>query len=219
MKSVALILCAGLFWMPLAAQGQAEKASVALVVTSNKPTINVSNNHTIAMEAFLVTVKHSPAEKLTMGPVFYDVYTNYRHDKPISPGAQQQITLPVLRGQEAPVVTLQAVIFADGSSWGDPARVQEILHARQVLSNRLLEVSALLQKVAQEKPTREQALATIQAAWDAQKKATPNLPIATAQEIDKIEAIDASEESTHTAQVYYLAIFNETRQLCESPRT
>jgi len=211
MKFVLFIVCVGLFCMPLATQGQVQKAAVALVVTGNKPTISVSNNHTVAMEAFLVTVKHPSAEKLTMGPVFYDVYTNYRRDQPISPGAQHQIALPVLRGQEPPVATLQAAIFADGSSWGDPARVQEILYARQVLSDRLSEVSALLQTIAQQKPTREQALAAIQTAWDAKKKATPNLPIATADEIDEIEAVDASEESTRTAQVYYHVISNLQR--------
>jgi hypothetical protein len=64
------------------------------------------------------------------------------------------------------------VIFTDGTSLGDNFCVQELLHRRKILLDRLEEVSALLQSMSDQKLSRDQALEVLREARTARRDAT-----------------------------------------------
>lgn len=155
------------------AVSRAQERHVSMSVTSveQHPMISVSNLHASPIEAFLVTVDTAATNK-PLTRIYYDVYLNYKHDVPILPAALKQVPLPHIVGQELPVPTMRAVIFSDGTSEGDSAWVQELVHMRRILSDRLDEVMALLQKASDQNLTREETLELLQKAWKARREAT-----------------------------------------------
>jgi hypothetical protein len=104
--------------------------------------------------------------------IHYDIHSNYRHDVPIPPGTAHEVPLPHIIGKDLPVPTLRAVVFSDGSSYGDGFWVQELLLRRRILSDRIEEVMALLQNMSDQKLTQDQALEALQQAWKARREAT-----------------------------------------------
>jgi hypothetical protein len=184
---------------------------MSLAVTNNRPVVSIVNNHTVPIEACFLTIKYPSGQRGGIGPIFYDTHA-HRRDKPILPGQSQQFTLGPLQDQQTPAPTLQAVIFADGSTWGDPDRVQQILRARKILSDRLEKMMTLLQTLISQKASRDQALSAVQAEWDAWNKSKPgSLPITTPDDFYTIPSIDALEEDSRNTLVFYMVKSNIER--------
>jgi hypothetical protein len=167
-----------------AAAALAQEQSVAISVTTidGHPMVSVRNLNTLPLEAFLLEVSSAETNQPTIH-MSYDVHANFKHDTPISPGSSTELPLPVLTVTQpgnaslpigAPKVyapVLCAVIFLDGSTWGDGACIQDLLSRRKALAASLQDVMGLLQRIADQGLDREQALTTLQQAWKERKHA------------------------------------------------
>jgi hypothetical protein len=167
------------------ALAQEQPVAISVTTTDGHPMVNVRNLNTLPLEAFLLVV--SPAEtNQPMTHMLYDVHANYKHDTPIPPNASTDLPLPVLRVtstgnanlptsavSNVPVPILCAVIFSDGTTWGDGACIQDLLSRRKALAACLQDVMALLQRIADQHLDREQAIAVLQQAWKERRLVTP----------------------------------------------
>jgi hypothetical protein len=173
-------------------RAQEQDVSMSLTRVEEHPMISVSNSHGSPIEAFLVTVDTAATNK-PLSRIYYDVYLNYKHDAPIPPSTSKQVPLPHIVGQELPVPTLRAVVFSDGTSAGDAVWVQELLHMRKILADRLEETIALLQKASDQNLTREETLDLLQKAWNARRDETPDA---------------TPDERVRNHQIFYMAMRN-----------
>jgi len=148
---------------------QQQDVSISVVTIDGHPMITVSNGHSLAIEAFVISVDMPDTSDRFM--IHYDVHSNFKHDTAIPPGGSQQVSLPRIVGKELPVPTLKAVVFSDGSILGDGSSAQDLLARRKILLARTEEVAALLRSMVTQKFSREQALAALQDAWKASKEA------------------------------------------------
>jgi hypothetical protein len=180
------------FLISAATHAQEENVSISVTTVEDHPMVVVSNMHHLPVEGFLVTVDTVATNK-PLARIYYDVYLNYKHDVPIPPDTSKQVPLPHIVGQDLPIPTLRAVVFSDGTSLGDGAWVQELLHMRKILSGRIEEVMALLQDASDNHLTREQTLDALQKARQASRDATPNATV---------------EERVRQDQAFYMAIRN-----------
>jgi hypothetical protein len=182
MKLVSLTLSVLLAATALA---QEQPVSISVTTTDDHPMVSIKNMHSLPLEAFLVEV-NAAATNQRMTRMFYDIHSNYKHDKPVSPGASTELSLPVSTVTPAanansptsvvssvPVPVLCAVVFSDGTTWGDGACIQDLLSRRKALASCLQDVMALLQQIADQNLAREQALAVLQQAWKERRQATP----------------------------------------------
>jgi hypothetical protein len=169
MKRLGILLPSLVFVCATAlAQGSIVRMSVATV--NGRPVISVFNGHRLPIEAFLVTVDISgKGGHLTR--IYYDVHVSYKHALPVVGGTSRQVPLPHIVGATQPVPTLRAVIFSDGTTWGEKSWVDELLRRRTILADRLQEVMALLQKVSDDKLTKDQGIAFLQHAREERKLA------------------------------------------------
>ena len=178
MKLVGLTLSVLLAATALA---QEQLVSISVTTANGHPMVSVKNTHALPLEAFLIEVNEATTnQRITR--MFYDVHANYKHDTPISPGASTELPLPVSTVTPAgnatsavssvPVPVLCAVVFSDGTTWGDGACIQDLLSKRKALAACLQDVMALLQQITNQDLTREQALAVLQQAWRERKQAT-----------------------------------------------
>jgi len=179
MKLVGLTLSVLLAATALA---QEQPVSISVTTANGHPMVSVKNTHTLPLEAFLIEVNAATTnQRITR--MFYDVHANYKHDTPISPGASTELPLPVSTVtptasatsavSSVPIPVLCAVVFSDGTTWGDGACIQDLLSRRKALAACLQDVMALLQRITDQNLTREQALAILQQAWKERRQATP----------------------------------------------
>ncbi len=189
MKTVSFALLILIGCATLSAQGQDVSISVK---TDDHPAINVSNNHNLPVEAFLITVDTATTSK-PLTRIYYDVFSNYKNDHAIPPGASQQVPLPHIVGQDLPIPTLRAVVFSDGTSLGDDNWIRELLHRRKILADRIEEVMTLLQDISNRQVVREDALDILQKAKKARLDANPSA---------------TPEERVWHGQIFYMAIRN-----------
>jgi hypothetical protein len=147
---------------------QEQTASLTVNTVDGHPRISISNRGTLAIEAFLVSV----AQASTNTPftrIYYDVHAGYRHDTVIPPDTSKEVPLPFIEGRSLPNPTLQAVVFSDGTTVGDPYWVNELLRRRVVLCERLREVMSLLQNVSDKNMSRDEAVKTVKDAHQARQ--------------------------------------------------
>jgi len=190
MKPVCLLL----FLLGISAGAYSQQQPVLISVGNMQanPTISIYNGYTLPVEAFLVTVE-TPATNRPVSRIYYDIHLNYRHDTTISPGASQQVPLPHALGQDLPVPTLRAVVFADGSTQGDAAWVDELLHMRKILAGRIEQVIGLLQNASNQKLTLQETLDIVRKAREASRNETPSA---------------TADERIRHEQAFYMAIRN-----------
>lgn len=150
---------------------QEPAGSLSITGPTDRPMINISNTHSLQVEAFLVTVDVARAEK-RLTRIYFDAHSYYRHDRPILPGDSRQLPLPHIVGQELPVPVLRAVVLSDGTTFGDQSWVRELLQRRNIVSDRLQEVIALLKNASTQTLTRDQTIGILQEAFEARKKAS-----------------------------------------------
>jgi hypothetical protein len=194
----AILLSLVLFLPGVITFAQPQDVSTSVVTVDGHSMITISNSHRVPIEAFLLTVDIDGANHVTN--IHYDIHSNYKHDVAILPGASHQVPLPHLVGKDLPVPTLRAVVFSDGTSLGEGLWVQELLHRRKILLDRMEEVMTLLQSMSDQGLSREQAHAALQKAWQAHREATSGATI---------------EERVWNDQVFYMA----TRNLEGRPRS
>ncbi len=85
---------------------------------------------------------------------------------PVLAGAQIAVSGVGLNGTASSVPTVQAVVFADGSSWGDGKRVQRIMALRGFTLQRLTGLYNELRQALAEETSREALIAQLQADVD-----------------------------------------------------
>jgi hypothetical protein len=128
---------------------------------SSAPVFEIANLHNSAITAFLVTVDLT-TDGAALSQIYYDVYSDdYPHGRPIRSAGSRQFPLPHIVGAPLPPTLLQAVIFADGSTWGSPAWTNELLKRRRILLDRLQEAVNIMKDISQRKLPRLEALAAI----------------------------------------------------------
>lgn len=115
------------------------------------PLLTITNNNNQAITGFVMVVnpKGRNAKSREHVDTFYDIYINYHSDDPIPHGASRRLPLAFIVGtppsELAPEV--KAVVYADGSSEGDPTWISRLLRRRQRLYTRLIEARARLGEV------------------------------------------------------------------------
>ena len=137
--AMVLVLCA----FPAFAQDDgsaqpqpAEKRfSVTLTPTeSGRYSISVQNQGRLAILAWAAEVVDNSSSSAAPQPLhlFFDTAANYPQDQPLQPGSS--ITKPIngrLGAGAGSSVTMRAVVFADGSTAGDPAWIDKVLARRR----------------------------------------------------------------------------------------
>lgn len=174
------------------ATAKQQDVSISVIKDTDHPMVSIFNGYSGSIEGFLITVDTAQGGK-PLTRIYYDVHSNYKHDIAVVPGTSQQVPLPRVVGQDLPLPTLRAVLFSDGTAWGDDSWVQELLHRRKVLLDRLEEVMGVLQNISAQNLEREDALDMIEKARKARRDATPGA---------------TPEERVWNDQVFYMAIKN-----------
>jgi hypothetical protein len=171
MKVSLTVFCALTFCTVALAQEQ-NLASLSVTTTDDRPMLNIANQSKLPIEAFLVSVTNGKTNK-PLTRIYYDTHAGYRHDSIIAPGTSYQRVLPHIVGEPAPIPTLQAVVFADGTTQGELYWVNELLRWRTVLTERLEENIALLNNISDHRLTRDSSIEIIENARQARLQASP----------------------------------------------
>jgi hypothetical protein len=145
--ALVLILCAAAGWAqdapgadPSPATQQTQPADKRFSVTM-KPTengrynISVENQGKLAIMAWAAEVTDNSSSSAAVVPlhIFFDTAANYPQDQPLQPGTAGSKPIPGRIGASSTGanVVMRAVIFADGSTAGDPAWIDKILARRR----------------------------------------------------------------------------------------
>jgi hypothetical protein len=117
-------------------QSAEKRFSVTLKPAENgRYNISVENQGTLAIMAWAVEVTDNSSSSAATAPlhIFFDTAANYPQDQPLQPGAAGSKAIPGRIGASSTGanVGMRAVIFADGSTAGDPAWIDKILARRR----------------------------------------------------------------------------------------
>ena len=145
---------------PLCAQSDSVRLSV--VTVDSQPTIRVHNLSSRVVAGFVVSVDMMGSPRV-WSRIYYDPYVNWEHEAALAPGSNVLLPLPQIEGGNGETVTtLQAVVFADGSHEGDTKEIEELLARRQVVFDRLNEVTAFLREVGEQKIEKNGTLVALE---------------------------------------------------------
>jgi hypothetical protein len=134
-------------------QGNGPLVSMAVDAAGARPAIRVTNNHSVAMAAFVVTVNLASGDG-SEARIVYDMYTNSGLDYPVASGRSVQRGLPYIGNKldsgnklaAHSTATLRAALFVDGQSWGEPQWVDTLLLSRRTVLDQLTSMRGLLQQ-------------------------------------------------------------------------
>lgn len=113
-----------------------------------------------------------------VGSNLYDTYVNWRYELPIPQGAASiQPLVRIEGGTWATVATLKAVIFSDGSTQGAQEDVNEILERRQIIFDRLGEMTDLLSDMRHRNLGKAEALGELARVRWSRDRSVSSLPI------------------------------------------
>jgi len=148
----------------LAISGRAQSNLVNLSVTETEhgPVFVVTNHNTPAITASLVTTVSLTRSGKPLTRFYFDTYVNYRRDYPIVTRDSEQMSLPHIAGRPAPQPVLRAVIFEDGSSWGEVSWVNELLQRRALVLRALDRIDRILEAAARQNLSKENLLGGVQ---------------------------------------------------------
>ena len=145
--TLVLILCAATGWSqdaPLADSSSAaqqtqpadKRFSVTMKPTENgRYNISVENQGKLAIMAWAVEVTDNSSSSAAAVPlhIFFDTAANYPQDQALQPATAGSKPIPGRIGASSTGanVVMRAVVFADGSTAGDPAWINKILARRR----------------------------------------------------------------------------------------
>ena len=108
----------------------------------------IRNTYKLPVTAFIMTVNPAGGESLSGGEVrsYFDVHINYKGDAEIAPGALYEVPVAHLLGIGASSLKprIRAMVFSDGSTWGETTWISKILDMRGRASDELEAVKAIL---------------------------------------------------------------------------
>jgi hypothetical protein len=167
MKVIATILLAA-FCAAAADQQPADPVTCTLTHDpTGVTTVKVHNGGTSALTGFnFISTLHreigGPTYNATIG--YYDALTDPQFAQPIPPG--QDMILPFRIGGNGFLgkVTVAAGLFADGTSFGEPATVQKVLNRRNFMLVSLNKSINELTQASKDKLTRDQIMNQFQIA-------------------------------------------------------
>lgn len=118
------------------AQPAEKRFAVTLKPTENgRYNISLDNQGRLAILAWAVEAMDNSSSSSASQPlhVFFDTAANYPQDQPLQPGTSMTKAMPGRIGTIAAGVNVavRAVIFADGSTAGDPAWIDKVLARRR----------------------------------------------------------------------------------------
>jgi hypothetical protein len=140
---------------------QDERYSTSLEVNEHgQPILKITNLHSFPITGFLLTVNPNgqrSTRKNEIDDVFFDIYVEYRREKPIAPQESFSSGFPHFEGtplaELAPQV--RAVIFSDGTTAGEPAWVNRVLRRRARL---LTQLTAMLNTIREARTQKQEAV-------------------------------------------------------------
>lgn len=143
----ALLLFAGICQSGWCQQPRIEAAFS--VLQDGHPVMTIKNNYVHPITGFIMTVNPGGANLSTSDEArsYHDVYINHHYDRKIARGDSQTIAVPYIVGIDVSTLKPQvrAVVFEDGSSWGEDPWISKIAAMRR----RLFEELAVLQEVVE----------------------------------------------------------------------
>jgi hypothetical protein len=149
---------------------QSERVSLSLTADDARPMMRITNNYSSPITVFVVTVDLTTnARALTR--FYFDAYANWKHDYPIPTGDYVEMPVPHAVGRPAPTPVFRAALFEDGTTWGDATWVDELLRRREILLDRLREVSETLREISAQGRGRDEALAFLERKREARAQA------------------------------------------------
>lgn len=143
-------------------RAQSDLVNLSVAETKDGPVFVVTNHNTPAITSFLVTAPSLTKSGKPLTRFYFDTYVNYRRDYPIVTRDSEQMPLPHVAGRPAPQPILRAVIFEDGSSWGEASWVDELLQRRALALRALNNIDRILEAAATQNLSRENLLDALQ---------------------------------------------------------
>jgi hypothetical protein len=142
---------------------------------SARPGFKVKNTAAVTVTAFVASfdlpAPPGPKRVKLVGRKLYDAATEPLAAKPIAPN--QEVSSPLYFGKMGPrpEVKLEAVLFADGTSWGDPAWIRRILLRRKYMEKSLKTSIAELADAAIRGAARDEVIGGFQSSLDSEQAA------------------------------------------------
>src|ERR1019366_5000157 len=168
---------------------QNELVSLSVTSTASGPIMSIRNNGDSPITGFVVTLDtlNNP-NKLTI--FYYDIYCDYGADHEVPKGASVEMGLPY-NGQPSLAAPLaapvfQAALFKDGTTWGDPTWISDLVKRRSILSLRLKEAIGRLQDASDQQLSKEVTLSRLQQRRDELAQENAGLPIESRRLHDKV---------------------------------
>jgi hypothetical protein len=134
---VAAIYCMG--------EGPHYAANVVITADS-RPTIQLTNLSESPLTAFIITTEISDPKLGHRVELYFDNVVNYGHDRSLMPRKSAMIPLPFVVGSDPTMNSskVRAVIFEDGTTFGELFWVRRLLARRNALLHNLQQVRTFL---------------------------------------------------------------------------
>jgi len=196
-----------LFVFLLGQTGSAQRRPVDItldMLSDGHPVVTIKNNSVSPITGIVMTVNPSGGDASTGSQVrsYFDVYINRGHDlRILSAGSH---TMPVAHVVGIDKSTLKpqirAVIFEDGSKWGDVLWVSKIVRMRKRLFDELGTVGELLDRGISSNSSADQIRTEIERERDIRVNENQSSEVEISQ-IDNMVLAHAAEELRRTSQV------------------
>jgi len=118
------------------------------VLPDGYPNVTVRNNYSRSITGFIMTVNPAGAGSNIRDEVrsYHDVYINNHHDRKIARGDSLTIPVPHIVGTDATKLEprFMAVVFEDGTAWGDDHWISKITSMRKRLAEEIQVLQGIL---------------------------------------------------------------------------
>jgi len=168
---------------------QDELVSLSLANSASGPIMSIRNNGNSPITGFVISLDTlNNKNKLTK--YYYDVYCDYGADHEVPKGASVEMALPynVQASSATPLATpiFQAALFKDGTAWGDPIWIKDLVERRSVLLLRLKEAIGILQTASDQQLSKDDTLSRLQLRRDELARENAGFPFESRRLHDKV---------------------------------
>ncbi len=186
--------------------------STPLTITVDNPgkekIITVTNQDVRTVTAFTITVSLSQTSAAETR-IVYDIYSNYKHDNPIPPGASKLIPLPHVVGSPLPQPELRAAVFSDGTSWGDTQWINKLLLTRRTIPDQLQHMKVMLQDASSRQLAKPDVLVTLQRERETRARLNVGAPAEQRVHEDRVLSITINNGQQKGSQLTYSDVLSE----------